>query len=138
MSEKYVKICSDRILEVYTPMTSITLDSTRNINFRFDVVEYIKKLRNAGASQELAEVQAQEMEYVIEQTRQEAKQNFENKELATKGDIRESELRLQKEIEIIRKEVAQASTKLIIWMTSTLGGFGIFFFGVLAKGFHWI
>ena len=137
-------------------MTSITLHNTPNVNFRFSVVEYIKKLRNAGASQELAEVQAQEIEYVIEQTRQENKQEtkqiLENKDLATKGDLvlvrgdlRELELRLQKEIEIVRreievvrKEVAQSSTKLIIWMTSTFGGFSIFFLSVLAKGFHWI
>ena len=31
-------------------------------NFKFDVVEYIKKLRNVGVTQEIAEVQAQELE----------------------------------------------------------------------------
>ena len=40
---------------------------------------------------------------------------------------------VQKEIEIVRKEIAQASNKTLLLM----GTFGIFFLGVLAKGFHW-
>ena len=42
-------------------------------------------------------------------------------------------MEVQKEIEIVRKEIAQASNKTLLLM----GTFGIFFLGVLAKGFHW-
>ena len=34
-----------------------------NMNLRFDIVEYINKLRNARASQEIAELQAQGVGY---------------------------------------------------------------------------
>lgn len=115
-------------------------------SMRFDIVEYIRKLRNAGASQALAEVQAQELEHamsgVLEQARLETKQAFDNKELVTKGDLELTKLALQKDIEILRKElevkIAENTTKIIIWVSGIMGTFGVFFFGVLARGFHWI
>ena len=100
---------------------------------RFDPIEYAKQLRSVGVSQEQADIQAQTIERVIvdvlQQSKQESKELFNSKELATKGDI----LRLEKEIEIVRKEIAQASNKTLL----LLGTFGVFFLGVLAKGFHW-
>lgn len=54
------------------------------------------------------------------------------------SEIRESELRLQKEIEIVRKEIAQANNKTILWIAGIMGSFSIFFLGILAKGFHWV
>jgi catalase (peroxidase I) len=97
----------------------------------FDVVEYIKKLRNAGVSQEVAEIQGQEIEHVINnvlhQAKQESREIFDSKDLATKLDI-----------EVVRKEISQASNKSIIWIVSILGGYGVFFLGILAKGFHWL
>lgn len=104
-------------------------------NYIFDVVEYIKRLRNAGVSQEVAEIQGQEIEHVInnilKQAEQKTKELFDNKDLATKGDLEKVKLELQ-------KEIAQASNKTIIWVVSLLSGYGVFFLGVLAKGFHWI
>jgi hypothetical protein len=95
---------------------------------KFDVVEYIRKLRNAGATQELAEVQAQEMEHIIGevllQSKQDAKELFNSSDLATKGDLRETELRLQKEIKElelrINSNIDRAKITTIIWV-------GIFF-----------
>jgi hypothetical protein len=104
----------------------------------FDVVEYIKKLRNAGVSQEVAEIQGQEIEHVINnvlhQAKQESREIFDSKDLATKLDIEV----VRKEIEVVRKEISQASNKSIIWIVSILGGYGVFFLGILAKGFHWL
>lgn len=75
----------------------------------FDVVEYIKKLRNVGVSQEVAEVQGQElsnaMKTMAKEVKVEIKQELDADDLATKGDLRETELRLQKEIEGIKKEI---------------------------------
>lgn len=116
---------------------------------RFDVVEYIKKLRNAGATQQLAEVQAQELEHVLEEAINTSKMDVQSKELATKGNIKELELKIEqtrRELELkieqmrleLQKEIAQSSTKIIIWVVSLLGGYSVFFLGVLAKGFHWI
>jgi hypothetical protein len=45
-------------------MSTVTANYSNNA--KFDVVEYIKKLRNAGVSQEIAEVQAQELEHAID------------------------------------------------------------------------
>ena len=98
---------------------------------RFEPIEYAKQLRNAGVSQEQADIQAQTIEYaisdVLKQTKQESKEYFNSKELATSGNVRESELRLQKEIkelelkiEQIRTENAQASNKIILWITSIM------------------
>jgi hypothetical protein len=89
---------------------------------RFDVVEYIKKLRNAGASQQLAEVQAQELEHVLEEAINTSKVDVQSKELATRVDIKELELKLQ-------KEIAQASNRTIVWVVSLLSGYSVFFFG---------
>lgn len=61
-----------------------------------------------------------------------------SKELATKGGLREVELKLQKEIEQVRKEIEQAKNQLLFWMFAMLTGFAVFFLGALAKGFHWL
>ena len=116
------------------------------INYRyFDAVEYIKKLRNAGATESMAEVQAQEMQHiiqdVIELTTERTTQIINSKEAVTKGDlhlelekvrseIRGVELKLQKEIIQLRYD----SLKFIIW---TGVGVVIAIGGMLAKGFHW-
>jgi hypothetical protein len=85
-------------------------------DFGFDVVEYIKKLRNVGVSQQIAEVQGQELSHAIKtmgnEMKAEIKQELHSDELATKGDVRESELRLQKEIEIVRKEIKELEVKI--------------------------
>ena len=96
-------------------------------NPRFDIVEYIKRLRNVGVSQEIAEVQAQEIERIIDSVLEQTKQTLEAKELATKYDLKES----CKELEL-KIEKAKNQTLMLI------GGFGIFFLGILAKGFHWL
>ncbi|HLX54385.1 MAG TPA: hypothetical protein VKR58_10610 [Aquella sp.] len=96
-------------------------------DFGFDVVEYIKKLRNVGVSQEIAEVQGQELSHLIKtvanEVKFETKQELHADDLATKsesqkeielvrGDIRESELRLQKEIELVRAEARESELHL--------------------------
>lgn len=85
-------------------------------NQKFDVVEYIKKLRNAKFTQEQAETIAQETEHfldgVLERTKQESKELFNNSDLSTKGDIRESDLRMD-------KKIAALESRLIIWVLGT-------------------
>ena len=86
--------------------------SLQGPNLRFDIVEYIKKLRNAGVSQDVAEIQAQGIEYVLEQTRQEVKQGFEDKELATKGDMFLIKQELELKIEQVRAGIEQVRADL--------------------------
>lgn len=90
-------------------------------NPRFDVVEYIKKLRNAGVSQEIAEVQAQEMEHVIESVLEQAKNAIDNKELATKHDIKELELK----IEQTKAEIHKSKYDIVIWVAGLLIANGV-------------
>lgn len=67
------------------------------------------------------------------------------KELATKGDLREeatairadlreTELCLQKEIEVVRKEVQQVKYDLLKWQ---IAGF-VAMAAIMAKGFGWL
>ncbi len=93
-----------------------------NIKY-FDPILYVQKLRKAGVTQEIAEVQAQEMENIVSTI-------LNNDSLASKNDLRETELRLQKEIADLR----YASLKFTIW---TGVGVVVVLGGMLAKGFHW-
>lgn len=51
-----------------------------------------------------------------------------------KGELRETELRLQKEIEVVRKEVQQVKYDLLKWQL----GIGFAIILVMAKGFGWL
>lgn len=66
-----------------------------SINMKhFDTLAYVKRARELGTSEELAEFQARTIEGAIDV----AVGNIEAKELATKGDLRETELRLKNEL----------------------------------------
>lgn len=82
-------------------MTTLAINSLHS-KLRFDIVEYIKKLRNAGVSQEIAEIQAQELEHVLEVAVSTFKEDMNSGELATKKDLDKTRLELQKEIADLR------------------------------------
>ena len=101
----------------------------------FSTVEYIQKLRKA----EFTEAQAEVVAEIIELQAQNISDynnrltQFENKDLATKGDIslvrsevRESELRLQNSLK-----------SLEIKLMALYGAGFLVLLGILAKGFHW-
>ena len=101
----------------------------------FSTVEYIQKLRKA----EFTEAQAEVVAEIIELQAQNISDynnrltQFENKDLATKGDIslvrsevRESELRLQHSLK-----------SLEIKLMALYGAGFLVLLGILAKGFHW-
>ena len=105
-------------------MTAITMN-------HFDVFNYVKKSKELGVSEQVAEYQARQIEQSIEIAVNTVRSEIENKELSTKGDIdlvrKDIEMArkdLEKSIETLRKEVAQINTRTIIWM----GGF------ILASG----
>lgn len=89
----------------------------------FDPVEYIKNLRKVGVSQDAAEVQAQAMEEIVHSV-------LNSGHLATKHDLTETELRLQKEIEKLRYETLKFAIFTGVGVVASLGG-------MIAKGFHW-
>lgn len=81
------------------------------------IVDYIHELKQAGFTDSQAEVQAKLLEQVVSEVKKELteqfKQGLKDKDLATRGD---SELRLQKEIEIVRKEIAETNNKQVRWI----------------------
>jgi hypothetical protein len=102
----------------------------------FDTLNFVKKSKELGAPEALAEFQAVQIEHAIDIAITNAKYDIKNKEIATKGDmeinrqeikqvelklqkeIRQVELTLQKEIEIVRKEIFQLkhdTLKLVVW-----------------------
>lgn len=123
----------------------------------FSAVDYIQELRQADFTERQAEavvkIVERQAQVIQEQKNDIDKQksqidNLTSKDLVTKGDVRESELRLLREIEIVRKEievvrkeievVRHDTLKFVIWtgvgviltLVGTLGG-------MIAHGFHW-
>ena len=89
--------------------------TTISINMpRFDIVEYIRKLRNVSFTQEQAETIAQETEHIIESVLEQTKHVVENKGLATKNDVYEIKQQI-KELELVIEKIRFDSLKFIIW-----------------------
>ena len=74
----------------------------------FDILEFVNKAKANGITQEFAEYTARQIEQLAENIVEQRIEidTLKASEPATKGDVRESELRLQKEIEGVRKEIA--------------------------------
>ncbi len=116
-------------------MGVITMEQDYNMFKHGSTVEFIKRLKAAKFTEEQVEILAtrdeerdKQLEHIFEFT---AYQNMERKKLVTNERLDIVKLELQKEIEKTRSQI-------IIWVSGLLGTFGIFFLGVLAKGFHWI
>jgi len=71
--------------------------TTTTIN-HFDVLDYVKKSREFGVPEQLAEYQARQIEQSIDIAINTARAEIENKDLASKMDIKELELKLSAEI----------------------------------------
>lgn len=84
----------------------------------FNVSEFVKTSKELGQNEDLAYFQAHVIEKIANVIdRHINEQQFEiglikSREAATKGDVRESELRLQKEIEIVRKQQRESELAL--------------------------
>lgn len=95
----------------------------------FDALAYFEKLKASGVPEEQARVQANALRDFS--TLQDEKNR---QELATKGDLRESSLLLQKDIEKFRAEIQKTKYDLPKWQI----GIAIALCLVMAKGFGWI
>ena len=117
----------------------------------FDSLDYFEKLKDAGFTEAQAKVQADVMRQQTEaqraalQTALDRYDETSRKELATRGDVRETELRLQAEIEKVRKEIQGTETRLIKWqlgiaagiVSVMLTGFGAMV-TIMAKSLGWL
>ena len=91
----------------------------------FDSLDYFEKLKDAGFTEKQAKVQAS-----VLQTALNMHDETSRKELATKGDVQDVRL----EIEKVRKEIRETELRLIKWQ---LGGW-VALAAIMARGFGWL
>ena len=102
----------------------------------FDSLDYFEKLKDAGFTEKQAKVQAS-----VLQTALNMHDETSRKELATRGDVQDVRL----EIEKVRKEIRETELRLIKWqlgiaagiVSVMLTGFGALV-AIMAKGFGWL
>ena len=116
------------------------------IKQHFDVFNYVKKSKEFGANEQLAEYQARQIEQALfnitREVKEEIKQDLHADDLVTKENLKQQleilKLDIEKQMESVRTQISQASNKTILWVVGIMGTFGVFFLGILAKGFHWL
>lgn len=102
----------------------------------FDALDYVKKSKELGVPEQVAEFQARQIEQLAEMIEEQNSKFMvlETKEPATKKDLEITKLELQKEIESVRNDIKKSEIMLLI----IFGAGFLTMLGVLAKGFHWI
>lgn len=86
----------------------LTKMSTLSVK-HFDILAYVQQAKKLGTSEELAELQARQIEQAIDIAITTIKEEIMLKDLATKKDLEVTKLDLQ-------KEISQASNKIILWV----------------------
>ncbi|MEO5334968.1 MAG: CCDC90 family protein [Magnetococcus sp. YQC-5] len=84
--------------------------STTAFAVPFDTLAFVKKLETAGVPSSQAEAQVEMLSDVLQKVEASRMQ-----ELATKGDVREAELRLEGKIESVRKDIEAAKSDTLKW-----------------------
>ncbi len=91
----------------------------------FDILDFVKKSKELGVSEPVAEYQARQIEQAIDIAVLTAKEEIHVKDLATSRDMKELELRISsniKELELkLEAKIAESKTQVIIWLGSMLG-----------------
>ncbi|MDP2904391.1 MAG: DUF1640 domain-containing protein [Methylovulum sp.] len=93
----------------------------------FDTHEFVKKLKDVGFSEQQAEVITDLQKTTVSNTLEQARHDYELDDLATKRDLRETELRLDsriKETELkielvkseLKRDIAETKADLIRWV----------------------
>lgn len=126
----------------------------------FDMLDFVKKSKELGVKEDLAEYQARQFEKVIDIASATTKEEFNAHELATKTDTKQLETALRtdikqlevdlktnikqleidlktdiKQLEVKMEQYRYDSLKFTIW---TGIGVVVFIGGMLVKGFHWV
>ena len=81
----------------------------------FDTLTYAKKLQEAGFTPRQAEAQAEALRGVLEENIA-TQQHLKDTEDSLKRDIKELEVRLTQQIELIRKDMEVMRRDIIIWL----------------------
>ena len=77
----------------------------------FDTHEFVKKLKEAGFSEEQAEALTNLQKITASNTLEHARHDYHLDDLATKRDLNESQLKLQ-------KEIAETKAELVKWVVA--------------------
>lgn len=102
----------------------------------FDTHEFIKKLRGAGFSEEQAETITDLQKATVTATLEQARHDYKLDNLGTKQDLKELEVKLSHDIELIRAElkrdilenrrlIDQSSKDLAKWLIGVIIGAGV-------------
>ncbi len=93
----------------------------------FDVLDYVDQSKALGVDEKVAKYQARQIEQAIDIAVNTARTDIENKELATKSDIRglQSEIQaVRSEIQAVRSEmeaqIHKSKFEIVIWMGGLL------------------
>ncbi|MBP9726968.1 MAG: hypothetical protein KBD83_05850 [Gammaproteobacteria bacterium] len=90
------------------------------------IVNYMHELKAAGFTDQQSEVQARQMEQVVAEVKN---------ELATKQDLKNLELVIKKDMDVVIEKLRYETLKFVVW---TSVGVIVTLGGMLAKGFHWL
>ena len=85
----------------------------------FDLLDFVKRSKELGMSELLAEYQGRKIEEAMEEAIAVSKEVVESKELATKQDLKAVESKLELKIKEVELKIEQARNQTIIW----IGGF---------------
>ena len=77
----------------------------------FDTHEFVKKLKEAGFSEVQAETLTDLQKITVSNTLEQAKHDYHLDDLATKRDLNEGQLKLQ-------KEIAETKAELVKWVVA--------------------
>lgn len=102
----------------------------------FDTLAYVKRLEDAGFSRRQAEMQVEIQVEMLHEQRKILEER--DTRLADKSDLRETELRLQAEIEKVRAELKTDMKSLELRLLKWQFGIGLALAAIMAKGFGWL
>ncbi len=89
----------------------------------FDSLEFVKKSKELGANEELAVYQARQIEQAIDIAIITARSEIDTRELATKKDIKELELKIEQvraDVYQVRADMHKSKYEIIIWVAGLL------------------
>ena len=82
----------------------------------FDALDYVEHSKSLGVDEKVAKYQARQMEQAIEIATNNARSEIENRESATKKDIRDVQKDI-KELDLtLRAEIQKSKFELVVWV----------------------
>lgn len=82
----------------------------------FDTHEFVKELKEAGFSEQQAEVITKLQKSAVSSTLEQARHDYELDDLATKRDIRDVDLKIELAKAELKRDIAETKADLIRWV----------------------